>query len=59
MALARVEAIEEAERREDPEGWRERADSEVADLTREPPGILARIQEDEPDEVPGDHADSE
>lgn len=57
MALARVEAIEELERLEDPEGWRERADQELADLTREPPGILARIQEDEPDDVPVDHGD--
>lgn len=57
MALARVEAIEEAERRDDPEGWAECAQRELADLTREPPGILARVQEDEPDEEPGIDAD--
>lgn len=54
MALARVEAIEEAERQNDPEGWRERADQELADLTRDPPGILARIREDVPDEGDGE-----
>lgn len=54
MALASVEAQERAERLDDPEGWQQREQDAYAALRRDGPGILVRIQEDEPDEVPSD-----
>lgn len=51
-ALAEVEAEEEVDQQENPEEWANRA----KERRRPPPGILVRVQEDEPDEVPEDDA---